>query len=388
MTCYWDYYSNNFDWNDDAELIRKNVGDKPCDFTRLGFDEAEAVAFSNSGYVVLESHNIVIDRYYGGLLASIDGRCRFPLDGFKRMHANGRNGVMVLKATSSSDISAHLESLAETHRRPLLLRGQIHNHVLDRVQPNPHFVVNGIGELSLMPTLWREAQKANPKSKRNFQSLSLVEWSKVIYSQFDLAEIHRREQILGNRLPMSYSDMEDSYDPLLQQFGCIAQDLSMGHDINLADLLTTLLQHYGLRTPYLDLTADLDIALFFATHKYDRLTDGYDFVGNNDGKSVLYVFSQNNTEMAPHVNNRVLGNLEPLRPIRQSCVICRSDPFAMNLAADFLVAVISLDFELKPGAKNSDYLFPSQKEDAFLAALRQGLRYPEHVAGFRGNLGP
>ena len=38
-----------------------------------------------------------------------------------------------------------------------------------------------------------------------------------------------------------------------------------------------LAQHYGLKTEVLDLTSNLDVALFFATCKYDKKTDTYDY---------------------------------------------------------------------------------------------------------------
>ncbi|EOU9620561.1 FRG domain-containing protein [Klebsiella aerogenes] len=59
--------------------------------------------------------------------------------------------------------------------------------------------------------------------------------------------------------------MEDSDDPLVSLFGRVRLDLSMGYNYNLADLLNTLLQHYGLFSPYLDLSSDLRVAMFFAS---------------------------------------------------------------------------------------------------------------------------
>ena len=72
----------------------------------------------------------------------------------------------------------------------------------------------------------------------------------------------------------------------------------MGLDFNLATPLQTLLQHYGLLSPVLDLTSDLDVALFFATHSYHPGSDGelcgYTHVGTNERHSVLYVISETN----------------------------------------------------------------------------------------------
>lgn len=87
--------------------------------------------------------------------------------------------------------------------------------------------------------------------------------------------------------------------------------------------------------------------------------------------------------MHEHAHERVLNKLKPLRPIRQSCVICRSSPFALNLAADFLVGIIKMSFDdAKPGKYSTSYLFPDQSEDNFLAALKKKLLHPEYVMDF------
>jgi hypothetical protein len=179
--------------------------------------------------------------------------------------------------------------------------------------------------------------------------------------------------------------MEDSDDPVLANYGKFHLDLSFGMNFNLADLLSTLLQHYGLLSPVLDLTIDLDVALYFATHGFPQglPKNRYHFVGTNGRRAVLYVFRQDKREMHAHEHERIIEHLKPLRPIRQSCVICRSAPFALNLAADFLVGVLKLDFdEATLGTLDAHHLFPGQNEDAFLTALKKRLLRPDLVTDF------
>ncbi len=192
-----------------------------------------------------------------------------------------------------------------------------------------------------------------------------------MYDQFDLPSIAERSRAEGN---YTIGDMEDSDDPEVRRLGQRRADLNFGYGLNLDRVLETLLQHYGLYSPVLDLTSDLEIALFFATHKF--IEDGercsYRFVGTNGRNAVLYL--SRDEENRNYERGRLLEELDPQRPKRQACVVVPTDPFSMNLPADLLLGVVHLDFDMHcPEAVKSQDIFPGPDEDPFLGALQRRL---------------
>ena len=77
-----------------------------------------------------------------------------------------------------------------------------------------------------------------------------------------------------------------------------------------------LAQHYSLKTEVLDLTSKLEVALFFATCKYDSNTDEYDYYKDEgEHEAVLYVFDPvlDNEPTPPlHYDHYMQGNITPI----------------------------------------------------------------------------
>lgn len=388
---YWNYYNDEYDWPTgfvcpDIEATRRIYAD-------LKIPEREADALIASGFVNIMGDTI-IDRYYGGALASSDGCTRIHKENFLEWYLAAKAGkwpyhgsTPVSVATSISDLEGQIKQLEARIGRRLLFRGQTMHHQTNRQIKNPAFIIDGLGETSFIPSIWRKLIKRKSDAFHDFRGLSILEWSKIIYSQFDMGEINRRVKECRDRGEWisSAQDMEDSDDPLLSLFGRVRLDLAMGMDYNLADLFNTLLQHYGLDSPYLDLSSELSVALFFSSHEFisNSGSSQYRYVGTNESKSILYVFRENKAEMAEYADDRVLHELVPLRPKRQSCVICRSSPYALNLAGLYLVAAIRIDFELPLAERRSAQdLFPDSKEDNFLAAMLGNCLQPERITNF------
>lgn len=390
MLEYWDYYRDDFDWNDDHERLTPDFDLTRARFVEMGYADDEVEAFIRSGYAVEPiADTVIIDRFYGGALMSSDYRTRIPARDFRSCFASASSTVPVYRARSLVDLVQKVEEWRGSTRRRLLFRGQIEHYPLSRERPNPHFSISDVGEVSLLPSLWRRLWKAKPMSFANFTPPEPVEWEIVLSRRWPVEEVNRRVEEINaaGGWIHSYQDMEDSDDPLLHKYGQFQLDISMGAPFNLADHLNTLLQHYGLLSPVLDLTSDLDVALFFATNQLtaEAGRPRYQFVGSNSGASILYVFRENPEEMSDHSSNsndRVIQTLNPLRPVRQSCVICRSGPFALNLAADFLIGIIKIELDMEKGRLKTGDLFPDENDDLFLGTLKRSKFFAAHLTDF------
>jgi len=385
---YWNYYSDDFDWNESPRLDVENKQDTLELFKGNGINETEANHLWESGYVCPKGLDIVIDRYYGGVLSSCDTVSRLKPSQLRELFDSPKSRAWVKTASSLDDVHRIVEDTQSRLSRPILFRGQRQNYFIDREINNPYFTIDGLGEISILSSFWRKVFANTKSSFLDFQTLTLFEWSKIFYTAFDLEEIEKRHKIAidNGEWIHSIQDMADSDDPLLKEFGNHRLDIAMGMDFNLADTLSTLLQHYGLLSTVIDLTASLDVAIFFATHKYTSSNgvSNYEFVGTNDGKSVLYLIRGSDQEMVTHENDLVLNKIPPERPQRQHCVISKSSPFAVNLPAFFLEGIINLEFELDEteSPKKTHDLFPNEEEDKFLGALRRGISQPDKVSYF------
>lgn len=375
---YWDYYEANSDcppaffgqdFIEESRAALRDVGCTPDQIRRL----------TTSGFVAIGDQAILIDRFYGGYLSSTDGRTRFPLsyDTIEAIIAEAtddRGGFPLFVASSPEDVRSIVSEIESESHQSLVFRGQVNHYDLVRGVRNPAFHHPMLGETSLIPSVWRSLLERHPICLGDFVGWHLFEWSKVLYSSFDIDAVDAAIEASGeNPGLMSIDDMADHPDPVVSEFGQFRRALNLDYNFNLATALHTLLQHYGLLSPVLDVSRDIETAMFFATHRYDRSNNlaAYTPVGSNQGASIIYVLRFNRREMEPDARDFVLEKLSPLRPERQSCVVVRSSPFAVNLPADFLVGAIRLTGD-GPWKLPIDqrHLFPDDGQDQFLKALK------------------
>jgi len=356
-----------------------------------GFSRDEAEALFESGYVIFPNFDdIVIDRFYGGALTSVDYRTRFPTSELRKALAETpeRPSARVFHATSWADVQRIIDKDFRT-QRTLSFRGQILNYPHRRAIPNPHFAAAGLGEISLVPSLWRSMLGRMKTSFCDWFPPAAIEWSLVLDKAFDVEDIERRLKRLrdaGNWVH-TISEMEDCGDPLVEDYARVRGDLFLEYGLvrGITDGLNTLLQHYGMLSPMLDLTTDLEIARFFATNHLVKSPSGprYEFVGTNGKQSVIYIFALDQNESYSYEHARAWKRFAPQRPERQQCVVVSTNSFSLNLPGYFLVGLITLDFDdILPGTATAEQLFPNSAADKFLKALLDVDLFADFVTTF------
>lgn len=371
---YWNYYDDDFEWTN-LRLCSVDPHLTIPVLLEAGIPEDKAKLHGDSGYVYCEMSKTIIDRYYGGALMSRDPRCRWSPEKLRQRSWHPPNQVEVHEANSWEEVLAIVGKYRSLIRHPrrLFFRGQTKNYTLVRQIPNPSYEVKGIGEISLIPSLWRRMLVKHASSFHEFNPPEELFWHVVLDKYFDMDELERRRAALceAGEWIHSFGDMEDCSDAILNEYGGLQLDLAYGSNFNLASTLATLLQHYGMLSPVLDLTTDFEVARFFATHRLNSAARHYDFVGTNGQESVLYILKEDSREMDEHKQaERIVEKFGALRPQRQNCVISRTSSMSLNLPAEFLIAVIRLKFEDTDGPNfDPKYLFPGPEGDQFLHAL-------------------
>lgn len=91
---YWNYYSNDFDWPNN--FYPPNLEKTRQIYSDLGIQTAEAEALISSGYVNIDG-DIIIDRYYGGPLASSDLATRIHKNHFPEWYQMAKSGRDILQ---------------------------------------------------------------------------------------------------------------------------------------------------------------------------------------------------------------------------------------------------------------------------------------------------
>lgn len=175
------------------------------------------------------------------------------------------------------------------------------------------------------------------------------------------------------------------YEPDVDRgLSAVAGDI-LGHESISAGnlpLRKAILQHYGYKTHYVDLTADPDIAAWFASNKFVprpiiyggspiRKIEQVRYVRREEGVGFVIVLAFPNAEEL-RTKRRLfdISTLDPfLRPSRQKAWLLYDRKPLLPDPNKFWVATISIDCSKFASPFSSNYLFPLPSDDVGFKAL-------------------
>ena len=238
----------------------------------------------------------------------------------------------------------------------LSFRGQTKEYWLKRKIPNPYAMNHLNDERFIVPSFWRFCNEDHNPANRFNEPLS-------IFKTF-LAD----RLIYGDISSNTNSENERRYNIHKVE----------GPHLNEIPLIE---QHYGMKTIGLDVTFDLAIAFFFASHQFTKIDTNskkytYLPIKEGDHKGVVYCFAF--TDPSVYKSDweikylKPFQHIPPLRPMRQSCALPAFHFNEVNIAVRDLDAIFFLDKNFdQTGLPSKEHLFPDSNEDLFYGAVIQ-----------------
>lgn len=148
-------------------------------------------------------------------------------------------------------------------------------------------------------------------------------------------------------------------------------------------------QHYATQTSGLDISFDIETAIFFATYKMRRNSSGvayYEKIKKGEHKGVIYGFCFRDplVKSAEYLISEfdLFRTYKPQRVLRQSCGLPLFGSHERNIAVTDLDFVINLDKDFDyEGLRMPEYMFPNVLEDKFYGKLLELKdRYPKELS--------
>ncbi|MDB5096395.1 MAG: hypothetical protein JWM80_816, partial [Cyanobacteria bacterium RYN_339] len=161
-----------------------------------------------------------------------------------------------------------------------------------------------------------------------------------------------------------------------------------------------LLQHYGVGTNFLDVTANPLIAVWFATHKFSKKQAWYmgvtmrhyeqvEYERLTDGISYVFVFAVDDADLAMRDGHLVCLSHLPdgfLRPHRQEGWLLFDAPPITPNPNELCIGVIEVENNAFGSRLSQDHLFPSPIDDTGYASFRDTPFVQFPVALTTGNI--
>lgn len=253
-------------------------------------------------------------------------------------------------------------------------RGQTQEYFTKRQFPNPFEALPDGRERLILPGYWR---KYNTDWNKRFNAPDYHSIFKSIYGDFITYYGLPSPNIIAEYNIKKYgihsmSDMEDFDEDFNKEYFKRWQNIKVAPcgDLPIVE------QHYGFDTPFLDVTFDIKISLFFATHRYIE-RDGlayYEPIPRGEHKGLVYAFVFHDPSVVA-TRDRVdtlpaFNHIHPTRPVRQKCALRLFDQYSINEAATDIDTIFYLDKDFDmDGIATFEELFPSPIEDKFYEVL-------------------
>lgn len=313
-----------------------------------GFSNEKITDVIDSGYMLfpINGMDCVLDQMYGlkgtSSCFELDKFCEYleeesnPFPQHDLSHC-----TYVVK--NMDDIQAVLSDERRQHylkRGALSFRGQTQEYSFKRKVPNPVRANIGGRELSIFPGVFRQ-------DPTKYYSFNVPFEEKRTIRHF-LHELEPND-------PEIYIYARNTYDYMRVE------------------------QHYGTQTSGLDISFDIETAIFFATYKYSSDENNiahHTKLQPGEHKGVIYGFKftsppVNKSEF--YINGFDLFKTNtPERLLRQDCglpLISESERNIATTDVDF-VMYLHEDFDYQ-GLKTPKYMFPDESEDKFYAKLME-----------------
>ena len=277
----------------------------------------------------------------------------FDPEGFIEYVTGGGNSFSALPEFQTFVVKSRADIdliLSEPRRASYLkdgsmtFRGQPQQYFLKRRMPNPVRSNERGEELSVLPGAYRQKESPYSFDREPVESTIL--------------------DFLPRRLFGGHANTPFAFDPMRVE------------------------QHYATPTRGLDLSFDVNVALFFATHRFQIAKDGKAFyervsTGNHSGVVYAFRFCDPSVKQESFLIREfdLFRDYVPERVLRQNCGLPLIDDFERNIAITDLDCILQLhpDYSCESALK-PEHLFPSANEDKFYAALLdQKDKYPEYL---------
>jgi hypothetical protein len=282
--------------------------------------------------------------------------------------------LAVNNRTELEQIINRVKKVIEKSRLSLWMRGQPSEYQISNVKEetiHKLFKWRNVKDISLWPSLYRNIQNQLTDLPTYAHKCVDLSYYSFIMSQF--LNLDSPSLLASETSDFTETSLAHFENPLTWQSiqkhedGSETAHTKQYRPIEQSLTKSLFLQHYGIPSNILDVTSDLEVALFFAKMKIAGNTHV-----QNEGKGYIYLFLLDNKNDMVLDSGHLLRNTGLLRPIRQCCgLLYGASMVNRNHYARYISIRLELtgDFDVR---RDQHFLFPDRSEDTFLDFMLKG----------------